>query len=145
MRPAVSMIQGVTAGSCLAMCLHATLAVVLLHRSLWVTNLNRSLLWSPYLQFVLGQGCGSTYQVKRGPYCHHQGPIFPSTAEASSVSKRLLFLSIIIFFRNRIICKSSELKNCTWFSLSFGPNEVKVSFKSSIALLAISSEPWRTT
>ena len=26
-------------------------------------------------------------RAKQGPYCHDQGPIFPSTAQASSVSK----------------------------------------------------------
>ena len=57
MHPAVSMICAVAARACLAMCLHASSShhnncICLFHWSLWITALDGSLLWSPYLQFA---------------------------------------------------------------------------------------------
>ena len=54
MFPAVSMICGVAARACLPMCLHMSCSDLnfscLLHWSLWINTLDRSLPWSPYLQ-----------------------------------------------------------------------------------------------
>jgi len=54
MFPAVSMICGIAARACLPMCLHMSSSDLnfscLLHWSLWITTLNRSLPWSPYMQ-----------------------------------------------------------------------------------------------
>ena len=55
---AVSMTCGVAARACLAMCLQVSsnppynYCSCLLRWSLWITALDRSLLWSPYLQFA---------------------------------------------------------------------------------------------
>ena len=54
MHPAVSVICGVATRACLAMCLHVSSSHhacrCLLYWSLWMATLDRSLLWSPYLQ-----------------------------------------------------------------------------------------------
>ena len=41
----------------------------------------------PSARVVLARGRGSTDRAQRGPYKNDRGPIFPSTARASSVSK----------------------------------------------------------
>jgi len=55
MRPVISMICRVAARACFAMRLHVSCSChncSLLRWSLWITTLDGSLLWSPYLQFA---------------------------------------------------------------------------------------------
>ena len=66
-------------------------------------NLLTELAWA-----VLGNIGPRSWRAKRGPYCHDRGPIFPSTAQASSVSKRLLF-----WLRrglNRLTCATRQIR-----------------------------------
>ena len=49
---------------------------------------------------ILARGRGSTDRAQRGPYKNDRGPIFPSTARASSVSK----LFIIWLFNYLLLC-----------------------------------------
>ena len=73
MRPAISMICGVAARACFAMCLHVSSSrhtcSCLLCSYLWITTLDRSLLWSSYLQFacsveLCGSSSSSSYRIK---------------------------------------------------------------------------------
>jgi len=67
MFPAVSMICGVAARACLPMCLHMSCSDLnfscLLHWSLWINTLDRSLPWSPYLQ------CACSVELYRSLLC----------------------------------------------------------------------------
>ena len=47
-----------------------------------------------YWPSVVAVGPRESDLASLGPYCHDRGPIFPSTARASSVSKRLIFPTV---------------------------------------------------